>query len=144
MNFNFFEFCSNSFKRIPMKTSNIEIIPSNINHSPIINNDDFDEIDESSEKLLGNCKHTNINDLVNNSNIIIENKQLANKLYINTSNVKENTNKSIPTSVINVEPNIVNTLCKSTNYEIPREHCIGIPYEFNKSENFVEYKSRYD
>ena len=57
MNFNFFEFCSNSFKRIPMKTSNI-------NHSPIINNDDFDEIDESSEKLLGNCKHTNINPVI--------------------------------------------------------------------------------
>ena len=55
---------------------------------------------------------------------------------------------NIPTKlnkiIINVEPNIDNTLCKSTNYEIPREHGIGIPYEFNKSENFVEYKSRYD
>tara|TARA_B000000441_G_C21707707_1_gene330328 strand:+ start:833 stop:1216 length:384 start_codon:yes stop_codon:yes gene_type:complete len=127
-----------------MKTSNIEIIPSDINHSPIVNNDDFNEIDESSEKLLDNYKHTDINDLVNNSNIIIENKQLANKLYINDSSVKENTNNLISTSVINVESNIDNTLCKSTNYEIPREHGIGIPYEFNKSENFVEYKSRYD
>tara|TARA_Y100000361_G_scaffold2559_1_gene2212 strand:- start:14050 stop:14433 length:384 start_codon:yes stop_codon:yes gene_type:complete len=127
-----------------MKTSNIEIIPSDINHSPIVNNDDFNEIDESSEKLLDNYKHTDINDLVNNSNIIIENKQLANKLYINDSSVKENTNNLISTSVINVESNIDNTLCKSTNYEIPREHGIGIPYEFNKSEKFVEYKSRYD
>lgn len=144
MNFNFFDFCSNSFKRIPMKTSNIEIIPSDINHSPIVNNDDFNEIDESSEKLLDNYKHTDINDLVNNSNIIIENKQLANKLYINDNSVKENTNNLISTSAINVESNIDNTLCKSTNYEIPREHGIGIPYEFNKSEKFVEYKSRYD